>query len=59
VEVLEPTGPDTLAILRWQNRELTARLGREDDRRPLASAEFLFDMNQAMIFDAATQTNIT
>ncbi|WP_432350069.1 sn-glycerol-3-phosphate ABC transporter ATP-binding protein UgpC (plasmid) [Shinella yambaruensis] len=59
VEVLEPTGPDTLAILRWQNRELTARLGREDDRRPLASAEFLFDMNQAMIFDAATQANIT
>ncbi|MGJ7043111.1 multiple sugar transport system ATP-binding protein [Shinella sp. BE166] len=59
VEVLEPTGPDTLAILRWQERELTARLGREDDRKPLASAEFLFDMNQAMIFDAETEANIT
>jgi multiple sugar transport system ATP-binding protein len=59
IEVLEPTGPDTLAIIRWQGRELTARLGREDDQKTLSKAKFLFDMNQAMIFDAETEENLS
>ncbi|HEY0124003.1 MAG TPA: sn-glycerol-3-phosphate ABC transporter ATP-binding protein UgpC [Rhizobium sp.] len=58
IEVLEPTGPDTLAVIRWQGHELTARLGREDDQKALAGAEFLFDMNQAMLFDAETEENL-
>lgn len=59
IEVLEPTGPDTLAVIRWQGRELTARLGREDDQKAIAKAEFLFDMNQAMLFDAETEENLS
>ncbi|MFS8110939.1 sn-glycerol-3-phosphate ABC transporter ATP-binding protein UgpC [Rhizobium jaguaris] len=58
IEVLEPTGPDTLAVVRWQGHELTARLGREDDQKALAKSSFLFDMNQAMLFDAETKENL-
>jgi multiple sugar transport system ATP-binding protein len=58
IEVLEPTGPDTLAVIRWQGHELTARLGKEDDRKALARSGFVFDMNQAMLFDAETEENL-
>jgi multiple sugar transport system ATP-binding protein len=59
IEVLEPTGPDTLAVIRWQGHEMTARLGREGDQGAATGAEFLFDMNQAMIFDAASEENLS
>ncbi len=54
VEVTEPTGPDTLAVLRVGQTELTARLPAETRIRAGDNAELRIDMSRASFFDVQT-----
>jgi len=58
IDMLEPTGPETLAVIRWQGYELTARISRDADYKKSSPMSFLFDLNQAMLFDAKSQQNL-
>jgi multiple sugar transport system ATP-binding protein len=58
VEVTEPTGPDTLAVIRLGGIEATARLGADSDARPGERAGFMVDMGKAVLFDPASENRI-
>jgi multiple sugar transport system ATP-binding protein len=54
VDVVEPTGPDTMLVFRIAGQEMIARVRPED--APAAAQTFAFeaDMTKAKLFDAAT-----
>jgi multiple sugar transport system ATP-binding protein len=58
VEVTEPTGPDTLAVVRLGGIEATARLKADADVVPAAPATFVVDMGKAVLFDPDTEARI-
>jgi multiple sugar transport system ATP-binding protein len=58
VEVTEPTGPDTLAVIRLGGIEATARLKADADVAPAAPATFVVDMAKAVLFDPETEARI-
>ena len=58
VEVTEPTGPDTLAVIRLGGIEATARLKADADVTPDAPGTFVVDMGKAVLFDPDTEVRI-
>ncbi len=58
VEVTEPTGPDTLAVILLGGKEATARLGADTPVSPGERAGFMVDMSKAVLFDPATENRI-
>jgi multiple sugar transport system ATP-binding protein len=58
VEVTEPTGPDTLAVIRLGGIEATARLKADADITPAAPATLMVDMTKAVLFDPETEARI-
>ena len=58
VEVTEPTGPDTLALIRLGGVEATARLRADSTVTPDSSASFVVDMGKAVLFDPETEARI-
>src|SRR5450432_1504210 len=58
VEMIEPTGAETLAVLNFAGTEIVARM--DADSRPAvgAPAEFSLDLRKACLFDAGTQRRI-
>jgi multiple sugar transport system ATP-binding protein len=58
VEVTEPTGPDTLAVIRLGGIEATARLKADAHVTPAAPATFVVDMGKAVLFDPDTEARI-
>src|SRR5919106_2315036 len=58
VEVTEPTGPDTLAVIRLGGIEATARLKADADVTPDVPAIFVVDMAKAVLFDPDTEARI-
>jgi multiple sugar transport system ATP-binding protein len=50
-EVTEPTGPDTLAVLRIGPHEATARLRVDTPVEPGGTGRFMVDMSRASFFD--------
>jgi multiple sugar transport system ATP-binding protein len=58
VEVTEPTGPDTLAVVRLGGIEATARLKADADVTPDAPRTFVVDMGKAVLFDPETEARI-
>jgi multiple sugar transport system ATP-binding protein len=58
VEVTEPTGPDTLAVLLLGGVEATARLQANAQVRSGEPATFIVDMTKACLFDPATERRI-
>jgi multiple sugar transport system ATP-binding protein len=58
VEVTEPTGPDTLAVVRLGGIEATARLKADADVAPDAPGIFVVDMAKAVLFDPDTEARI-
>jgi multiple sugar transport system ATP-binding protein len=59
VEVTEPTGADTLAVLNVGGHELTARLGPDIHLRSGDQARFSVDLSKLVFFDPHTQRRIT
>jgi multiple sugar transport system ATP-binding protein len=58
VEVTEPTGPDTLAVLRLGGSEVTARLRADSDARPNHTSLFRVDMAKAVLFDPQSEARV-
>jgi multiple sugar transport system ATP-binding protein len=58
VEVTEPTGPDTLAVIMLGGVEATARLDADADVTPDAPGTFVVDMGKAVLFDPQTEARI-
>jgi multiple sugar transport system ATP-binding protein len=58
VEVTEPTGPDTLAVIRLGGIEATARLKADADVMPDAPGTFVVDMGKAVLFDPETEARL-
>jgi multiple sugar transport system ATP-binding protein len=58
VEVTEPTGPDTLAVIMLGGIQATARLRADADVTPAAAGSFMVDMSKAVLFDPASERRI-
>jgi multiple sugar transport system ATP-binding protein len=54
VDVVEPTGPDTMLVFRIGDQEMIARVRPEDAPRADGAFRFEADMAKAKVFDAAT-----
>jgi multiple sugar transport system ATP-binding protein len=55
VEVTEPTGADTLAVLTLGGHEFTARLDPDVNLRSGDKAEFSVDLSKLVCFDPQTE----
>ena len=58
VEVTEPTGPDTLAVLELGGREVTARLRPDTALKPGDHGRFAIDLAKMVWFDPATGARV-
>ena len=58
IEVTEPTGADTLAVLTVGGHEFTARLGPDVNLRSGETAAFNVDLSKLVCFDPQTQKRI-
>lgn len=58
VEVTEPTGPDTLAVLQLAGHEVTARLAADACYGVAEKAEFTLDLSKLVLFDSKTERRI-
>ncbi|NOI80438.1 sn-glycerol-3-phosphate ABC transporter ATP-binding protein UgpC [Vibrio tubiashii] len=58
LEVLEPTGPDTIAMIKVNEQEIACRLSPEFDVTAGQVAPLHFDLSKAVFFDAATEQRI-
>ncbi|SAL57542.1 maltose ABC transporter ATP-binding protein [Caballeronia terrestris] len=56
--VLEPTGPDTLAVLEMGGMEVSARLGADMPHAPGEKCELRVDLSKLVLFDAETEERI-
>jgi multiple sugar transport system ATP-binding protein len=58
IEVLEPTGPDTIAMVKVNDQEVACRLSPEFDARVGENADLHFDLSKAVFFDSESQQRI-
>ena len=58
VEVTQPTGADTLAMIRLGGREAVARLRAETIARAGERCTFMVDMSKAVLFDPETEKRL-
>lgn len=58
LEVLEPTGPDTIAMVKINEQEVACRLSPEFDACVGQNATLYFDLSKAVFFDARTEQRI-
>ncbi len=58
LEVLEPTGPDTIAMVKVNDQEVACRLSPEFDAHVGQVAPLHFDLSKAVFFDADTESRI-
>lgn len=55
LEVLEPTGPDTIAMIKVNDQEVACRLSPEYEVSVGDTASLHFDLSKAVFFDAQTE----
>jgi multiple sugar transport system ATP-binding protein len=58
LEVLEPTGPDTIAMVKVNDQEVACRLSPEFEVTVGQTAPLHFDLSKAVFFDANTEQRI-
>ncbi|WP_413283414.1 ABC transporter ATP-binding protein [Vibrio sp. MA40-2] len=58
IEVLEPTGPDTIAMVKVNGQEVACRLSPEFDGKVGELASLNFDLSRAVYFDGQTEQRI-
>ena len=58
VDVLEPTGADTLTYIELGGREVIARVNPHNATQPGETMEFMVDMDKANLFDPKTEQRI-
>jgi multiple sugar transport system ATP-binding protein len=59
VEVIEPTGPDTLVFVNINGSEVTCRVHPNAAKRPGESMQLMLDMSGAIFFDPKTEEQIS
>jgi multiple sugar transport system ATP-binding protein len=55
VEVVEPTGAETMAVLRFGDREVVGRFSPDEAPKTGETMPLAIDMTRACLFDPATQ----
>ena len=55
IAVVEPTGPDTMVLVRLNKKDVTCRLHPTQAKGPGEEMEFAFDMSKVVFFDPATE----
>ncbi|UCE55803.1 MAG: TOBE domain-containing protein, partial [Desulfobacterales bacterium] len=58
VEVLEPTGPDTLVFVNINGREVTCRVPPNAVKPPGEHMKLMVDMSKALLFNPQTEERI-
>ncbi|SAK90181.1 sugar ABC transporter ATPase [Caballeronia pedi] len=58
VDVVEPTGPDTLVFAQVNGRRMVSRVHPSSEARPDANLELVFDVSKAVVFDPASERRI-
>jgi multiple sugar transport system ATP-binding protein len=58
VEVLEPTGPDTLVFVSINGREVTCRVNPRATKPPGQNMKLMVDMSKALLFDPSSEQRI-
>ena len=59
VEVIEPTGPDTLLFIRINDKKVTCRVHPNAAKRPGETMKLMLDMSSAIFFDPDTELRIS
>ncbi|MFC1877385.1 ABC transporter ATP-binding protein [Thermodesulfobacteriota bacterium] len=59
VEVIEPTGPDTLVFVRINEKKVTCRVHPNAAKRPGETMKLMLDMSSAIFFDPDTELQIS
>lgn len=58
IEVMEPTGPDTLVFIELNKQEVCARVDPKEVSHACQAASFAMDLSKAVLFDENTQQRI-
>ncbi|CAE6936881.1 Oligosaccharides import ATP-binding protein MsmX [Paraburkholderia domus] len=58
VDVIEPTGPDTLVFARVNGKRIVSRVHPASNPQPLSTTTLLFDASKAVLFDPSNEERI-
>jgi multiple sugar transport system ATP-binding protein len=58
VDVIEPTGPDTLVFAQVNGKRVVSRVHPASNPQPLSNMTLLFDVSKAVLFDPANEERI-
>jgi multiple sugar transport system ATP-binding protein len=58
VDVIEPTGPDTLVFAQVNGKRVVSRVHPASNPQPEKNMALLFDVSKAVLFDTATEARI-
>jgi multiple sugar transport system ATP-binding protein len=58
VDVIEPTGPDTLVFAQVNGKRVVSRVHPASNPQPLTNMTLLFDVSKAVLFDPANEERI-
>ena len=59
IEVVQPTGPDTLALIHLNETPVTCRVHPESGARPGQNMTLMFDLSKLVFFDPQTEKRIS
>jgi len=58
IDVIEPTGPDTLVFAQVNGKRVVSRVHPASNPQPLSNTTLLFDVSKAVLFDPANEERI-
>ena len=58
VDVIEPTGPDTLVFAQVNGKRIVSRVHPASNPQPLTNTTLLFDVSKAVLFDPSNEERI-
>jgi multiple sugar transport system ATP-binding protein len=58
VDVIEPTGPDTLVFAQVNGKRIVSRVHPASNPQPLSTTTLLFDASKAVLFDPTNEERI-
>jgi multiple sugar transport system ATP-binding protein len=58
VDVIEPTGPDTLVFAQVNGKRIVSRVHPSSSPQPLQNMNLLFDVSKAVLFDPSNEARI-
>ncbi|SAL18667.1 ABC transporter ATP-binding protein [Caballeronia telluris] len=58
VDVIEPTGPDTLVFAQVNGKRIVSRVHPASNPQPLTNTTLLFDVSKAVLFDPKTEERL-